>query len=116
MPFKVSRTQITEGVRRKDRLKKRKQSFNPKNPEVDDNSFTSTSAKKLKGDDKQHVPEEATLQYSIIDFALVFSTLSCFVRCSNIIESEEKCCNGKVNFKQCSEFGLGFKLVVECER
>ena len=36
MPFKVSRTQITEGVRRKDRPKKMKQSFNPKNPEVDD--------------------------------------------------------------------------------
>ena len=35
MPFKISRTQITEGFRRKDRPKK-KQSFNPKNPEVDD--------------------------------------------------------------------------------
>lgn len=118
MPFKLSRAQIAEGVRRKDRPKKRKQSFNPKNPEIDDNSFMSTSAKKLKGDDKQHVPEEATLQYSIIDFALVFSTLSCFVRCSNIIKSasEEKLCNGKVDFKQCSKFGLGFKIVVECER
>ncbi|XP_063986122.1 uncharacterized protein LOC135167084 isoform X2 [Diachasmimorpha longicaudata] len=118
MPFKVSRSQITEGVRRKDRPKKRKQSFNPKNPEIDDNSFTSSSAKKLKGEDKQHVPEEATLQYSIIDFALVFSTLSSCVRCSNIIKSagEEQFCNGKIDFKQCSIFGLGFKLVVQCER
>ena len=71
--------------------------------------------KKEKGDNNQHVPEKATLQYSIIDFAMVFSTLSCFVRCSNIIESggEEKFCNGKV---KCSKFSLGFKLVVECER
>lgn len=74
--------------------------------------------KKLKGDDKEHVPEEDTLQYSIIDFALVFSTLSSFVRCSNIIKNkdEEKLCNGKLDFKQCSNFGLGFKIVVACER
>lgn len=115
---KVSRSQLADGTRRKDRPRKRRQSFNPQNPEMDDDSFTSTSGKKLKGDDKEHVPEEATLQYSIIDFALVFSTLSCFVRCSNIIKSkgEEKLCNGKVDFKQCSKFGLGFKIVVACER
>ena len=67
-------TQITKGVCRKYRPKKRKQSFNPKNSEVDDNTFTSTSAKKLKVDNKQHLPEEAPLQYSIIDFSLVFSS------------------------------------------
>lgn len=115
---KVSRTQLAEGARRKDRPRKRKQSFNSKNPEINDDSFTSTSAKKLKGGDKEHVPEEDTLQYTIIDFALVFSTLSCSVRCSNIIKNkgEAKLCNGKVDFKQCSKFGLGFKIVVQCER
>ncbi|XP_044575161.1 uncharacterized protein LOC123258969 [Cotesia glomerata] len=115
---KISRKQLTVGARRKDRPRKRRQSFNPKDPETDDSSFTSTSAKKLKGDDKEHVPEEDTLQYSIIDFALVFSTLSSFVRCSNIIDDEHKdqLCNGKVQFKQCSKFGLGYKIVVECER
>lgn len=87
-------------------------------PEMDDDSFTSASAKKLKDDDKEHVPEENSLQYSIIDFSMVFTTLSCFVRCSNIIKSEgeDKLCNGKVDFKQCSKFGLGFKIMVECER
>lgn len=117
MHRKVTRAMLAQGAHRKDRPKKRKQSYNPKNPEMN-NSFTSASAKKLKGDDKQHVPEEATLQYSIIDFALVFSTLSCFVRCSNIIKSagENKLCNGKVDFKQCSKYGLEFKIMVECER
>ena len=80
MPFKVSRTQITEGVRRKDRPKKTKQSFNAKNPEVDDNSFTSTSAKKLKGDNKQHVPEEA----------LIFSTLSVLYDVQTLLKEEVK--------------------------
>ncbi|CAG5100711.1 Protein of unknown function, partial [Cotesia congregata] len=102
---KVTRKQLTLGARRKDRPKKRRRSFNGENTETDDSSFTSTSAKKLKGDDREHVPEEYTLQYSIIDFALVFSTLSSFINC-----------NGKVQFKQCSKFGLGFKIVVECER
>lgn len=64
------------------------------------------------------MPVDDRLQYSIIDFVLVFSTLSSFVRCSNIINNkdEEKLCNGKLNFQQCSKFGLGFKIVVACER
>lgn len=78
-----------------------------------DESFTSASAKKLKNEDIEHVPEKDTLQYSIIDFAMVFSTLSCFVRCSNIkSEGEDKLCYGKVDFKQCPKVGLGFKIVV----
>ncbi|CAH4001251.1 unnamed protein product [Pieris brassicae] len=99
---KVTRKQLTLGARRKDRPKKRSRSFNGQNTETDDSSFPSTSAKKLKGDDREHVPEDYTLQYSIIDFALVFSTLSSFVRCSNIIknEDEDQLCNVKVQFKQ----------------
>ena len=114
---KVSRSDRSAGAQRKDRSKKRKQSFNPKTAEINDESFTSTSAKKLKSQDENHVPEEGNLQYAIIDFFLVFSTLSTFVKCSNIINEngEEKVCNGKVDFKQCVKFGLGFKISVECE-
>lgn len=93
-------------------------SFNPKDPETDDNFFASTSAKKLKDYDIEYVSEQDTLQYSIIDSALGFSTLSLFVWCSNIIqnEDEEQLCYGKIQFKQYTKFGLGFKIVVESER
>ncbi|KAI4480615.1 hypothetical protein M0804_010168 [Polistes exclamans] len=39
-------------------------------------------------------------------------------RCSNIIKNkgEEKVCNGKVEFKQCSIFDLGYKIMVKCEQ
>lgn len=115
---KVTRSDRTTSGRRKDRSKKRKQSFNPKTAEIDDKSFTSTSAKKLKSQDEKHVPEDGILQYAIIDFLLVFSTLSTFVKCSNVINEngEDKICNGKVDFKQCVKFGLGFKILVECEK
>lgn len=73
-PHKVTREDRTEGLR-KDRPRKRKQTFNPKTAKIDDASFASTSAKKLKNLDEIHVPEDATLQYAIIDFFLVFSTL-----------------------------------------
>ena len=45
---KVTRSDRTTSGRRKDRSNKRKQSFNPKAAEIDEKSFTSTSAKKLK--------------------------------------------------------------------
>ena len=63
------------------------------------------------------MPEDGTLEYAIIDFSLVFSTLSTFVKCGNIINEngEDKVCDGKVEFKQCVKFGLGFKIHVECE-
>lgn len=115
---KVTRSDRITSGRRKDRPRKRKQSFNPKNPEEHNESFTSTSAKKLRSQDENHVPEDGTLQYAIIDFFLVFSTLSSFVKCSNIINEngQDKICNGKVDFKQCMKYGLGFKIFVECEK
>lgn len=59
------------------------------------------------------MPENANVQYAIIDFLLVFTTLASFVNCSNVIN--EKVRGGKVEFKQCSKAGLGFKINVECE-
>jgi len=114
---KISRIQRKDSGKRKDRPKKRKQSFNPKTAEIDDASFSSTSAKKLKLIEKKYVPEDATLQYVVLNFFSFFSTLSTFVKCSNIIceNGKEKVCNGKVEFKQCAKFGLGFKIAVECE-
>jgi len=65
-----------------------------------------------------HVPEDVTLQYAIIDFFLVFSTLSSFVKCSNVRNEngEDKVCDGKVEFKQYAKSGLGFTIMVECEK
>lgn len=72
--------------------------------------------KKLRGDETEHVSEEDTLQYSTIDFALVFSTPSSIVRCSNIIKNENKdqLFIDNQQFKQGPKFVLGFKIVVEC--
>lgn len=118
---KVTRSDQASGAQRKDRPKKRRQSFNPKTAEEDEKSFTSTSAKRLRSQYEIHVPEDGTLEYAIIDFFLVFSTLSTLVKCGNIINENgqesilSKVCNGKVDFKQCVKFGLGFKIQVECE-
>jgi len=109
---KVTRSKQTHSTR-KDTKKKRRQSFNPKTPEMNDASFMSTSSKKLKTDDGIRVPENANVQYAIIDFLLVFTTLASFVNCSNVVDG--KVCGGKVEFKQCSKAGLGFKIMVECE-
>lgn len=72
----------------------------------------------MKNQDEIDVPEDITLQYAFIDFFLVFSTLSTFVKCSNVINEsgEQKVCNGKVEFKQCAKVGLGFKIMVDCEK
>lgn len=98
---------------RKDRPKKRRQSFNPKTPESNEASFSSTSAKKLKSREEIQVPENSNVQYAIIDFLLVFSTLSTLVQCSNVVDG--KVCGGKVEFTQCSKLGLGFKIMLECK-
>lgn len=98
---------------RKDKPKKRKQVFNPKTPESNEASFSSTLAKKLKSQEEIEVPVNSNVQYAIIDFLLVFSTLSTFVQCSNVVNNEV--CGGKVVFKQCSQLGLGFKIMLECE-
>jgi len=109
---KVTRSKQTHSTR-KDTKKKRRQSFNPKTLEMNNASFMSTSSKKLKTDDGIRVPENANVQYAIIDFLLVFTTLASFVNCSNVVDG--KVCGGKVEFKQCSKAGLGFKIMVECE-
>ncbi|KYM97058.1 hypothetical protein ALC62_12266 [Cyphomyrmex costatus] len=75
---------------RKNKPKKRKQIFNPKTSESNEASFSSTSAKKLKSREEIEVPVNSNVQYAIIDFLLVFSTLSTFVH-------------------------LGFKIMLECE-
>lgn len=112
----MNRTKISREQQkhyRKDRPNKRRQSFNPKTPESNEQSFSSTSAKKLKSREEIEVPVNSNVQYAIIDFLLVFSTLSTFVQCSNVVNG--KVCGGKIEFKQCSKLGLGFKIMLECE-
>ncbi|KYQ46507.1 hypothetical protein ALC60_14492, partial [Trachymyrmex zeteki] len=45
--------------------------------------------------------------YRIIDFLLVFSVISTFVKCSK--------CDGKIQFKSCRKEGFGFNIQVKCE-
>lgn len=51
---------------------------------------------------------DATFGYRIINFLTVFSTLSQIVAC--------KKCGGSVTFLESSKRGLGFKLVIVCEK
>lgn len=59
MPLKVS------SARRKDRPKKRKQSFNPKNPEVNANSFTSATVFEICTCNNLHGLERRIFFFSI---------------------------------------------------
>lgn len=88
----------------KSRSKKRKQYFNKKNVESDENSF-STSAKKMKML-KDAVPQDNYIEYRILNFISVFAAISNFVKC--------KVCNGDVKFQTASARGLGFKIVLIC--
>ena len=91
----------------KSRNKKRKQSFNPKIAETDDGG-ASTSARKLKNQDKYHVPQTDTVDYRIINFVTIFSAIASFVKCANY--------NSKISFGIVSERGLGFKISVVCDK
>ena len=74
----------------------------------DETASTSASAKKLKTSDLQNIPIVATQGYRIINFVMVFSALSNIVKC--------KICNGNIDFAEASTRGLGFKLLINCEK
>ena len=52
------------------------------------------------------VPEDADKHYQIIDFLLVFTTISTLVKCAQY--------SGKVSFKSCAKEGLEFEIKVTC--
>jgi len=102
---KLDRDTREKTAARKDRNRKRKQSFNPKTVETDSSSY-STSAKKIKHLEDLNVPQDNLLEYKILNFITVFTAISNLVKCKN--------CNGDVEFQTCSERGLGFKIAVMC--
>lgn len=103
---KVTRAFRSDTNRHKTRSTKRKQSFNPKTTETDESSF-SASRKKLKLTDEVNVPVDNSVDNRIINFILVFQTLSQFVKC--------KTCNSDVKFAPIETRGLGFKIALSCE-
>lgn len=92
---------------RKSRTKKRKNVFNPKTAETDESSF-SASAKKFKEQQEISVTRDPSVEYRILNFITVFSAISEYVKC--------KICDGNVKFQTASERGLGFKIVLLCDK
>ncbi|KYM96705.1 hypothetical protein ALC62_00134 [Cyphomyrmex costatus] len=92
---------------RKSRPKKRKNVFNPKTAETSETSF-STSAKKLHLEEKIDVPRDTSIEYRILNFITVFAAISEYVKC--------KTCDGNVKFETASQRGLGFKIVLLCDK
>ena len=53
------------------------------------------------------MPEDVEKHYRVIDFFLVFSTISSLVKCNQ--------CDGSVQFKSCKKEGIVFQIQVKCE-
>lgn len=92
---------------RKSRVKKRKNVFNPKTAETDERSF-SASAKKFKEQEEISVTLDPSVEYRILNFITVFAAIAEYVKC--------KVCDGDVKFQTTSERGLGFQIVVLCDK
>ncbi|CAG5096662.1 Protein of unknown function [Cotesia congregata] len=101
MPRKVRRETRRISKERLDRGKKRKNVFNPKTVEYDESSF-SASAKKFKAQEEMCVTRDTSVEYRILNFITVFTTISEYVLC--------KTCGEPVKFETASEHGLGFKI------
>ncbi|KYN27481.1 hypothetical protein ALC57_03136, partial [Trachymyrmex cornetzi] len=72
----------------------------------DNTSTKSASAKKIRFLTNAKVPEDMEKYYRIIDFLLVFKTISTLVKCAT--------CGENVSFKSCDKQSLGFKIEVKC--
>ena len=53
------------------------------------------------------MPEDVEKHYRVIDFLLVFSTISSLVKCNQ--------CDGSIQFKSCKKEGIAFQIQVKCE-
>lgn len=54
------------------------------------------------------VPVDNSVEYRIMNFVMVFSALSQFVKC--------KTCDGDIKFAPTDTRGLGFKITVMCDK
>lgn len=107
MPRKCSRSRrSTENVQIS-RRKKRTQTFNSKTTETDESSF-SASAKKFNMQKEILVSRDPSIEYRILNFITVFAAISEYVQC--------KSCKGNIKFETASTRGLGFKIVVLCNK
>lgn len=100
---KVTRKDQRKGIRL-DRPKKRP---NPNKKQEGDLDTSGASAKKIKVNTINSVPEDSEKHYRIIDFLLVFNTLSTLVQC--------KQCGKDLSFKCCKKEGLGFEIQLKCD-
>ena len=105
MPKKISREdrKITGS-----RLNKPRSIIPPHKRRKDDVQGSSASAKKIKMSTARDIVEDLEKHYRIVDFLLVFSTISTLVKCA--------VCDGKINFQSCKKEGLGFNIKVTSEK
>lgn len=105
MPRKVSREERWKTGANLSHPKKR---MPPQKCKKDDVQCSSASAKKIKLNTSLEVEEDFEKHYRIIDFILVFSTISTLAKCVK--------CDGKRSFSSCKKEGLGFNIKVTCEK
>lgn len=65
-------------------------------------------AKKLKEQDEISVPSDPSVEYRTLNFITVFAAISEYVKC--------KICDRDVKIQTASERGLGFKIVLLCDK
>jgi len=54
------------------------------------------------------VSRDSSVEYRILNFITVFAAISEYVKCN--------VCDGNVKFETASERGLGFKIVILCDK
>lgn len=101
---KVSREERKASGSRLYRPKKKLPPIKRKNEDV---STSSASSKKIKLNVASGVTEDFEKHFRIIDFLLVFTSISTLVKCVK--------CDGKISFKSTKKEGLGFSVEVSCE-
>lgn len=108
MPRKCSRIRRATEKVHLSRPKKRKNLFNPSIAETDKSSFD-PSAKKFKMQKEILVSRDSnSVEYRILNFITVFAAISSYVKC--------KSCDGEVKFETASPRGLGFKIIILCDK
>lgn len=103
--YKVSRKERSKERNYLCRVKKRP---NPKKTPRETLNTSSASASKIKVSTAKNVPTDPEKHYRIIDFLLVFSSISTLVKCVE--------CGEKVNFTCTGKEGLGFDIQVTCAK
>lgn len=86
----------------------RRRPLNRHKIEKSDDLDVSASAKKLKNRDIDDIEVDSMFGYHLVNFVAVFAAISTVVVC--------KVCHSEVQFTETSKRGLGFKIVVSCDK